>query len=77
MSIIVPAYREAAYIRDMVRQLAVLDYPTNRLDCIIACDGCPIAHHKSRSKRWRPSRMRRCAFSISPRIAARSPCSTT
>ncbi len=41
LSIIVPAYREAAYIRDMVRQLAVLDYPANRLECIIACDGSP------------------------------------
>lgn len=41
MSIIVPAYREAAYIRDMVRQLAVPDYPPERLECLIACDGSP------------------------------------
>jgi lipopolysaccharide/colanic/teichoic acid biosynthesis glycosyltransferase len=41
MSIIVPAYREATYIRDMVRQLATLDYPAERLECFIACDGSP------------------------------------
>jgi lipopolysaccharide/colanic/teichoic acid biosynthesis glycosyltransferase len=41
MSILVPAYREAAHIREMVRQLAALDYPANRLECIIACDGSP------------------------------------
>ncbi len=41
MTIIVPAYREAAHIREMVRQLAALDYPPARLDCVIACDGSP------------------------------------
>jgi lipopolysaccharide/colanic/teichoic acid biosynthesis glycosyltransferase/cellulose synthase/poly-beta-1,6-N-acetylglucosamine synthase-like glycosyltransferase len=41
MSIVVPAYREAAYIADMVRQLAELDYPAEKLECIIACDGSP------------------------------------
>lgn len=41
MSILVPAYREAAHIGEMVRQLAVLDYPAGRLECIIACDDSP------------------------------------
>lgn len=41
LSVIVPAYREAAYIQGMVRQLAELDYPADRLECIIACDGSP------------------------------------
>jgi lipopolysaccharide/colanic/teichoic acid biosynthesis glycosyltransferase len=41
LSILVPAFREAAHIREMVRQLAVLQYPPGQLECIIACDGSP------------------------------------
>ena len=41
VSIIVPAYREAAFIADKIRDLAALDYPKHKLDIVIACDGSP------------------------------------
>ena len=39
VSIIVPAYREAQFIAGMVQNLAALDYPRDKLDIVIACDG--------------------------------------
>lgn len=41
VGIIVPAYREGAHIEAMIRQLAALDYPSDRLDIRIVCDGSP------------------------------------
>lgn len=43
VSIIVPAYREAAYIADKIYDLASLDYPIEALEIVIACDGSPDA----------------------------------
>ena len=40
VAIIIPAYNEAAVIADKVRNLAIQDYPTEKLQVIIACDGC-------------------------------------
>ena len=40
ITILVPAYNEAQWIADKIHNLAVLDYPANRLAIIIACDGC-------------------------------------
>ncbi len=41
MTIIVPAYREAATIATKVANLAALDYPADRLHVRIVCDGSP------------------------------------
>ena len=41
LSILVPAYREAAHIGAMVEALKRLDYPAHKLDITIACDGSP------------------------------------
>ncbi|MBK8175953.1 MAG: sugar transferase [Rhodospirillales bacterium] len=38
--VLVPAFNEAAVIGDKIRNLAVLDYPAERLRVVIACDGC-------------------------------------
>ncbi|GLS91289.1 glycosyl transferase [Psychromonas marina] len=40
IAIIMPAYNEAQWIAEKIRNLSVLDYPTNRLQIIIGCDGC-------------------------------------
>ncbi len=40
ISIIVPAYNEAAVIQDKIINLASLDYPADKLDLILFCDGC-------------------------------------
>ncbi|REL28023.1 glycosyltransferase family 2 protein [Thalassotalea euphylliae] len=39
-SIVIPAYNEAAYIADKVRNLGCLDYPNDRFELILLCDGC-------------------------------------
>lgn len=41
IAVLVPAYREAAHIEAMIRQLAALDYPADRLAIEIHCDGSP------------------------------------
>ncbi|MCZ8258742.1 MAG: sugar transferase [Beijerinckiaceae bacterium] len=41
VGIVVPAYREAAHIEAMIRQLAALDYPRDRLEILVVCDGSP------------------------------------
>ncbi|NRB39066.1 MAG: glycosyltransferase family 2 protein [Pseudomonadales bacterium] len=38
--IIMPAFNEAAYIADKIRNLAQLDYPQDKLQVYIGCDGC-------------------------------------
>lgn len=40
IAIVIPAYNEAQWIAEKIRNLAALDYPTNQLQIIIGCDGC-------------------------------------
>ncbi|EGU43279.1 putative glycosyltransferase [Vibrio ichthyoenteri ATCC 700023] len=40
ITIIVPAFNEQDWIADKIRNLACLDYPRDRYNIIIACDGC-------------------------------------
>ncbi len=40
ISIVMPAYNEAAHIAAKIRNLAAQDYPADRLSLTIACDGC-------------------------------------
>ena len=40
ISIVVPAFNEQQWIAEKIHNLAVLDYPPERLQVIIACDGC-------------------------------------
>lgn len=40
VSVVMPAYNEAAHIVAKLRNLAALDYPADRLEIIVACDGC-------------------------------------
>ena len=43
IAIIVPAHNEAAVIEAKIRNLAALDYPADRLKCVVALDGCTDA----------------------------------
>lgn len=43
VSVIVPAYAEQDVIEDRIANLRALDYPTDRLELIVACDGSPDA----------------------------------
>jgi hypothetical protein len=43
VSVIVAAYAEEAVIADRVANLRALDYPPERLEVIVACDGAPDA----------------------------------
>lgn len=38
--IVIPAYNEAEWVREKIVNLAVLDYPSDRLTVVLACDGC-------------------------------------
>lgn len=40
VTILVPAFQEARRIKEKIRNLAALDYPHDKLEIIIACDGC-------------------------------------
>lgn len=40
VSLIVPAYNEARWIQEKIRNIASLDYPREKLCVVIACDGC-------------------------------------
>lgn len=40
IAIVIPAYNEQQWIAEKIRNLAALDYPSQRLQIIIACDGC-------------------------------------
>jgi len=40
ITIVMPAYNEAAHIGAKIRNLAAQDYPADRLRILIACDGC-------------------------------------
>jgi cellulose synthase/poly-beta-1,6-N-acetylglucosamine synthase-like glycosyltransferase len=43
VSVIVPAYAEAPVISARIANLKALDYPSDRLEVIVACDGSPDA----------------------------------
>ncbi|PKF62489.1 glycosyltransferase family 2 protein [Psychromonas sp. psych-6C06] len=40
IAIVMPAYNEAQWIAEKIRNLAALDYPASHLQIIIGCDGC-------------------------------------
>ena len=40
IAIVIPAYNEAQWIAEKIRNIAALDYPTEHLKVIIGCDGC-------------------------------------
>lgn len=40
IEVIMPAYNEAAYIADKIRNLAMVDYPTTHFRVTLLCDGC-------------------------------------
>ena len=40
ISILIPAYNEAAWIQAKIYNLVVLDYPSDKLKVVLACDGC-------------------------------------
>jgi len=40
ITIIIPAYNEAQWIAEKIRNLAALDYPSTHLQIFIGCDGC-------------------------------------
>ena len=39
-SIIIPAFNEAKFIAEKIRNLSVIDYPSDRYELILLCDGC-------------------------------------
>jgi cellulose synthase/poly-beta-1,6-N-acetylglucosamine synthase-like glycosyltransferase len=41
VSLLIPAYREASVIEDKIRNSLALDYPLERLEIVVACDGSP------------------------------------
>lgn len=40
VTILMPAYNEAEYISEKIRNLASIDYPRDKLKVLIVCDGC-------------------------------------
>lgn len=40
IAIVIPAYNEQEHIAEKLRNLAALDYPADRLEVVVACDGC-------------------------------------
>lgn len=43
MTVVMPAYNEASHIAAKLRNLASLDYPADRLEVLVVCDGCTDA----------------------------------
>jgi len=43
ITVVMPAYNEAGHIGAKLRNLAALDYPRDRLEIVVACDGCSDA----------------------------------
>ena len=39
-SIVIPAFNEATFIAEKIRNLSVIDYPSDRYELILLCDGC-------------------------------------
>ncbi|KGJ86558.1 glycosyltransferase family 2 protein [Colwellia psychrerythraea] len=44
-SIIIPAFNEAKFIAEKIRNLSVIDYPSDRYELILLCDGCQDNTH--------------------------------
>ena len=40
ITIVMPAYNEARFIAEKIRNLAQLDYPYHQVDVLLVCDGC-------------------------------------
>ncbi|USH05092.1 glycosyltransferase family 2 protein [Grimontia kaedaensis] len=40
ITVLMPAYNEAQWIAEKIRNLAMLDYPAHKLEVVVACDGC-------------------------------------
>lgn len=58
VSLLIPAYREAAVIEEKIRNCLALDYPPDRLEIVVACDGSPdetpaLAKHLADGQRVR------------------------
>ena len=39
-SIVIPAFNESKYIAEKIRNLSILDYPKDKFELILLCDGC-------------------------------------
>lgn len=56
IAIVMPAYNEAKWIADKIRNLAALDYPSDKFRVILACDGCTdntaAIARKTNQERW-------------------------
>ena len=39
-SIVIPAFNEASFIAEKIRNLSFIDYPSDRYELILLCDGC-------------------------------------
>jgi biofilm PGA synthesis N-glycosyltransferase PgaC len=62
VSLLIPAYREAAVIEEKIRNALALNYPLDRLEIVVACDGSPdetpaLAKHMAEAYRG-PARVR-------------------
>ncbi len=40
ITVLMPAYNEAQWVAEKLRNLAALDYPQDKLEVVLACDGC-------------------------------------
>ena len=49
-SIIIPAFNEAKFIADKIRNLSFIDYPNDRFELILLCDGCSDDTHNIASQ---------------------------
>jgi cellulose synthase/poly-beta-1,6-N-acetylglucosamine synthase-like glycosyltransferase len=45
-SIIIPAFNEAKFIAEKIRNLSFIDYPSDRYELILLCDGCQDDTHE-------------------------------
>ena len=45
-SIIIPAFNEAKFIAEKIRNLSIIDYPSDRYELILLCDGCQDDTHQ-------------------------------
>lgn len=54
--VLMPVFNEARWIADKIRNLATLDYPSNKFRVILACDGCTDSTveiaRKTRKEYW-------------------------
>ena len=57
IAIVIPAYNEEEHVADKLRNLAMLDYPSERLHVVLACDGCSDA---TAERAWQAVREPEC-----------------